>query len=105
MSIESFYFNPYAKGAAVFLGPTEALLMELAWEKKSVTVKQALYALPPEKELRYTTVMTVLGRLAEKALLKRRKQGRVYVYEPALSRDEFIKKRLGIVVNCSQQFK
>ena len=105
MSAESFYFNPYEKGAAVFLGPTEALLMELAWSKKRITVKQALFALKSRKTLQYTTVMTVLGRLAEKALLKRHKNGRVYLYEPALSRDEFIEKRLGIVMNCSKQFK
>src|SRR5690348_14347105 len=34
--------------------------------------------------LAYTTVMTVMARLAEKGVLTRRKAGRGYVYEPVV---------------------
>lgn len=35
--------------------------------------------------LAYTTVMTVLSRLADKEILRRRRAGRGYAYEPAVS--------------------
>ena len=39
--------------------------------------------------LAYTTLMTTLDRLYKKALLERKKQGRAFVYEARLSRNEF----------------
>jgi hypothetical protein len=72
---KSFYFDPYASGTAVFLGPIEAQLMDLAWQKKNLTVKTALFSLGSEKKLAYTTVMTVLARLAKKGLLQKRRTG------------------------------
>ena len=95
-----FYFDPSADGIAVFLGPTEATLMELAWKHHRLSVKKALYYLGPEEKPAYTTVMTVLGRLADKGLLVREKDGRNYIYRPALSRHEFIENRLKLVSRC-----
>jgi BlaI family penicillinase repressor len=40
------------------------------------------------KNLAYTTVMTVLGRLFEKGLLTREKQGRQFIYAPAKKADK-----------------
>lgn len=40
------------------------------------------------KKLAYTTVMTVLGRLFEKGLLTREKQGRQFIYAPAKKADK-----------------
>jgi predicted transcriptional regulator len=97
---KSFYFNPHAIGTAVFLGPIEAQLMDLAWQKKNLTVKTALFSLGSEKKLAYTTVMTVLARLAEKGLLQKRKEGRGFVYTPAVEKSAFIKERLQIVFDC-----
>ncbi len=97
---KSFYFDPYAMGTAVFLGPIEAQLMDLAWQKKELTVKTALFSLDSEKKLAYTTVMTVLARLAEKGLLQKRKVGRGFVYTPAIEKSAFIRERLQIVFDC-----
>ena len=97
---QHFYFNPSAAGAAVFLGPTEARLMELAWKLQRLTVKNALFHLGPESGLAYTTVMTVLNRLTVKKLLKREKVGRVYEYTPCTSRKEFISERVAMVTSC-----
>ena len=60
----SFYFDPTATGLAVFLGPTEARLMELAWARRRLTVKSALTRLGPDGQLAYTTVSTILNRLS-----------------------------------------
>jgi predicted transcriptional regulator len=49
------------------------------------TVKEAL---APGRPLAYTTVMTMLERLAKKQLVGRRKTGRHFVYAALVERDE-----------------
>ena len=41
-----------------------------------------------ERELAYTTVMTVLGRLAKKGLVRQERDGKAYRYLAASSREE-----------------
>jgi predicted transcriptional regulator len=94
------YFDPEAEGVAVFLGPSEAILMEIVWREKTLTVKQALYEWPAEPRPAYTTVQTLLNRLAEHGLLTRSKQGRYFVYETAVPRKEFLADRLRLVTGC-----
>ena len=105
MAERHFYFDPHASGTAVFMGPTEAILMELAWQKKTLTVKKALFLLGPENKLAYTTVMTVLGRLADKGFLKKVKEGKSFVYEPAIEKQKFVKQQIKIINDCLRNFK
>ncbi len=42
-----------------------------------------------ERDLAYTTIMTVMARLASKGLLEKEKQGKQFIYKAALTRDEF----------------
>jgi len=100
MPSQHFYFSPTASGVAVFLGPTEARVMELAWRLHRLTVKNALFHLGPESDLAYTTVMTILNRLTVKKLLRRKKTGRVYEYTTTSSREEFISERVDLVKAC-----
>ena len=100
MSEKSFYFDPSARGIEVFLGPTEAILMKLVWRQKELTVKKALYYLSEDNRLAYTTVMTVMARLAEKGFLTREKDGRHFVYRPVMDRKGFIDERLKTVAAC-----
>ena len=70
------------------LGPLEAEILETLWQLgRPASVRNVLEALnkgrrPP---LAYTTVMTVLSRLAEKGVLTRQQEGRGYIYEAAVS--------------------
>ncbi len=95
----TFYFDPHASGLEVFLGPTEAKLMELAWKHGELSVKKALTFLGENKRA-YTTIMTVLARLAEKGILAREKDGRNFVYRPTVTREQFIKERVELVRGC-----
>lgn len=95
-----FYFDPHADGSAIFLGPTESTLMELAWELDEITVKQAQLYLQQDSNPAYTTVMTVLNRLAEKKLLRRVKDGRHFRYRPTESREEFLSRQFKVVTDC-----
>ncbi len=100
MSSEKFHFDVTGEGLTVFLGPSEARLMELAWAVPRLTVKSALIHLGDTGGTAYTTVSTLLNRLTDKRLLTRHKDGRNFVYEAAIGREEFLRSRLDSVLNC-----
>jgi predicted transcriptional regulator len=67
------------------LGPLEAEVVRAAWAAGGpVSVRDLLERVNASrsKPLAYTTVMTVMSRLTEKDVMRRRKEGRGYVYEP-----------------------
>lgn len=69
------------------LGPLEADVMRRVWAASSpVSVRAVLGELNEQRSqpLAYTTVMTVMARLAEKGLLRRERRGRGFVYEAAV---------------------
>ena len=66
------------------LGPLEAEVMERIWDGgEPMTVRQLVERINEgrRKPLAYTTVMTVMARLADKEILRRAMNGRGYVYE------------------------
>lgn len=66
------------------LGPLEAELVRAAWAAgEPVTVRQLLERINARRSppLAYTTVMTVMNRLADKQALVRSPAGRSFVYE------------------------
>lgn len=68
------------------LGRLESAVMEILWDRDGpATVRQVLEDLNRERHppLAYTTVMTTLGRLAEKRAVTRQPEGRGFVYRPA----------------------
>jgi predicted transcriptional regulator len=50
-------------------------------------VRGVRQALLPQRNLAYTTVMTIMDRLARKGAVERRKVGRSFLYAPVLSRE------------------
>jgi predicted transcriptional regulator len=71
-----------------YLGPLEAEVMEVLWGTRApLTVREVLDRLNRRRRppLAYTTVMTVMARLAEKDILRRELDGRGYRYEPAVA--------------------
>src|SRR5258708_7742472 len=69
------------------LGPLEAEVMRAMWAGKGPrSVRDVLERMNEgrAKPLAYTTVMTVMARLAEKGVLRRELDGRGYVYEAAV---------------------
>lgn len=67
-------------GLGKFLGELELAIMRVVWARSPLTVRQVHKALSRTRPLAYTTVMTVMGRLAKKRLLAREKKGRAYLY-------------------------
>ena len=67
--------------------PLELECLKALWTMGEGNVKDVRRALAANRNLAYTTVMTVLDRLARKGGVARRKVGRSFVYAPSLSRD------------------
>ena len=63
--------------------------MRHLWDAgEPLTVRQVHERLSHERDLAYTTVMTVLDRLAKKGVVTQQKADRAYLYAPAQSREE-----------------
>lgn len=67
--------------------PLELLCLNALWSLGQGSVKQVRQAVAPSRALAYTTVMTVLERLARRGVVTRRKTGRAFFYAPSISRD------------------
>jgi predicted transcriptional regulator len=82
-------FKPHEQGLAKALGALESKIMEACWSMGKCTVREVHDHLRAEQDLAYTTVMTVMSRLANKGFLEREMVDGSYVYVPAMSRKEF----------------
>ena len=73
------------------LGNLERDVMELVWSAaEPVTVREVHESLARDRDIAYTTVMTVLDRLAKKSVVRRVRDGRAYRYEAAAGKDQLI---------------
>ena len=70
------------------LPPLELECMKALWRSGRATVHQIRAELLPERPLAYTTVMTMMSRLAHKGAVVRSRHGRAHVYEAAVSATE-----------------
>jgi predicted transcriptional regulator len=72
------------------LGDLEVQVMRRIWARRGqVTVREVLGDLQAERDIAYTTVMTVMGNLEKKGWLRRHAEGRAYRYEPLVSAEEY----------------
>ncbi|GAA4813289.1 BlaI/MecI/CopY family transcriptional regulator [Tomitella cavernea] len=73
------------------LGELEKAVMDHLWATDAPqTVRQVHAALASRRDLAYTTVMTVLQRLAKKGLVTQHRSDRAHRYAPVHSRDELV---------------
>lgn len=72
------------------LGPLEAEILNIIWKLGSATVKEVHEHIlaDPDRELAYTSVTTVLGRLTKKGWLACDKRERAFCWRPLVSRSE-----------------
>ena len=67
----------------------EREVMTKLWDAgEPLTVRQVHELLSRDRDLAYTTVMTVLDRLAKKGLVTQQRADRAYRYAPAQTREE-----------------
>jgi predicted transcriptional regulator len=72
------------------LGELETEIMRRLWRRgRPTSVRELVDELRSDREIAYTTVMTVLDNLHKKGWLRRELDGRAYRYEPVSSGDEY----------------
>jgi len=76
-------------------------LMNIIWEKGKATVTEVWEALPPERKLARTTVMTVLSRLSDYGWLEREKSGNEFIYIPAEKKDKVLGRLVSRLVETA----
>ena len=74
--------------------PLELECLKALWRIGDGTVKDVRLVLTEQRNLAYTTVMTVLDRLVRRGSVERKKAGRSFVYTPVLGREEL--RRLAV---------
>ena len=67
------------------LTQAEWQIMKALWKKHPATARQIMARLPKGVNWAYTTIKTMLSRLAEKNVVSEEKRGNTSLYEPLLS--------------------
>lgn len=81
------------------LTEAEWQIMNALWEKWPATARQVADRLGNDVNWAYTTIKTMLTRLADKKCVKETKKGNVGIYEPILSRQNAQRNALKSLVN------
>lgn len=74
--------------ALLDLAPLELDCMNTLWPMGEGTVRDIRDGLAARRPRAYTTIMTIMDRLARKGVVERRKVGRAYLYRANLSAEE-----------------
>lgn len=74
--------------ALLDLAPLELDCMNTLWPMGEGTVRDIRDGLAARRPRAYTTIMTIMERLARKGVVERRKVGRAYLYRANLSAEE-----------------
>jgi len=73
------------------LGELEREIMELVWKYQESSVREVLSALQKKRHIAYTTVMTIMSRLADKGLLQRRlEESGAYSYTSVYDKQKYL---------------
>ena len=75
-------------------GDLQSQVMSVMWRLETATVEQVRAALPPRYRGAYTTIQTVLNRLAERGLLSRQKTRNVIEYRAAVSEADHVSRSI-----------
>ncbi len=81
-------FNGGVRHSILEMAPLELDCMNALWPLGEATVREIQIALAPTRPRAYTTIMTILDRLAQKGVVLRRKNGRAWVYSANVSEEE-----------------
>ena len=75
-------------------GELQAQIMPAVWRIGEGSVEQVRSALPKRYRSAYTTVQTVLNRLAERGLLVRERRGNTIYYRPRISEADYLSRTI-----------
>jgi len=81
------------------LAPLELECMNMLWPLGEATVREIRDRLSPRRARAYTTIMTIMDRLARKGVVERRKSGRAYIYRARLAAADARSQALAQIVD------
>jgi predicted transcriptional regulator len=81
------------------LGPLEDDVMGIVWDRGEVTVRDVHQALSQLRPIAYTTVMTTMGRLADKGMLRRNEDQTAHRYSVLMTREQYERSTVKSVVD------
>jgi predicted transcriptional regulator len=87
-----------AASDAPISGDLQIQLMAAVWRLGSGTVDDVRSALPLRYRREYTTIQTMLNRLAERDMLSRHRSGRAIEYRPSVSEAEYVSRSIAWVL-------
>ena len=76
---------------ATTLTPHELDIMKLVWEREEATVRDVYEALRARRRIAYTSVLTMMNVLERKGHLRKRAEGRSFVYQAARPRGQVVR--------------
>lgn len=74
------------------LSKAEFAVMEALWQHYPAKANEVIAHLNQHAQWHEKTVKTLLGRLVKKQAVRFEKQGRLYIYQPAIERDDYREK-------------
>lgn len=77
-----------------FRGDLQQEVMDAVWKLGEATVEDVRAQQGADRRLAYTTIQTVLNRLAARGLLSRTLAGRAFVYRPRLEQSEYLARSI-----------
>jgi len=69
----------------------ELEIMKIVWNRKSATVRDVYEVLLEQRQIAYTTVMTMMKILERKKFLKKTQQDRAFIYQPVRPKEQVIR--------------
>ena len=78
----------------------ELQILKILWDRAPLMVRDVRRALAEMgRDIAHTSVITTLNTMVDKRFLKRRKQGKAFLFSPRVERDKVCERMLGDMVN------
>jgi predicted transcriptional regulator len=88
-----------ARPRSAALTDAELRIMRVLWDRGRATVGEVVECMDGPRKPAYNTVLTMLGILEEKRLVKHHKVGRAFAYEPLIGRGDARRSALSHVLH------
>jgi predicted transcriptional regulator len=81
------------------ISEAEHAVMEVLWRESPLGAAEVAERVDPSRSWSDRTVKTMLSRLLAKGVLEHEEEGRRYLYRPTVSRDDFIARESGRLID------
>jgi predicted transcriptional regulator len=72
------------------ISDAESVVMEVLWQRSPRAAEDVVAALAPRQDWQEATVKTLLNRLLKKGAIRAEKDGRRFLYSPAIEREAWV---------------